>query len=53
MQHPITISRAKNLDGKQKVMLGIVIAIKMAEPLQVKWNLHKAEIALSEIGKKT
>ena len=52
LQHPITISRAKNLDGKQEVMLGYSDSNKDGGTIASKWNLHKAEIALSEIGKK-
>ena len=51
LQHPITISRAKNLDGKQEVMLGYSDSNKDGGTIASKWNLHKAEIALSEIGK--
>ena len=52
LKHPVTQSRAKNLDNKQEVMLGYSDSNKDGGTIASKWNLYKAEIALSEVGKK-
>lgn len=52
LQHPITQSRLRNLGNKQEVMLGYSDSNKDGGTIASKWNLYKAEIALSEVGKK-
>lgn len=51
LKHPITQSRAKNMEFKQEVMLGYSDSNKDGGTIASKWNLYKAEIALTEIGK--
>jgi len=52
LKHPITQSRAKKIAHKQEVMLGYSDSNKDGGTIASKWNLYKAEIALSEIGRK-
>jgi phosphoenolpyruvate carboxylase len=52
LQHPITRSRVKAIGKKQEVMLGYSDSNKDGGTIASKWNLYKAEIALSEIGRK-
>jgi phosphoenolpyruvate carboxylase len=51
LQHPITQSRAQKMGYKQEVMLGYSDSNKDGGTIASKWNLYKAEIALTEIGK--
>lgn len=52
LKHPITESRVKNIGSQQEVMLGYSDSNKDGGTIASKWNLYKAEIALSEIGRK-
>lgn len=52
LKHPITQSRGKKLAYKQEVMLGYSDSNKDGGTIASKWNLYKAEIALSEVGRK-
>lgn len=52
LKHPISLSRAKKLAHKQEVMLGYSDSNKDGGTIASKWNLYKAEIAISEVGKK-
>jgi phosphoenolpyruvate carboxylase len=52
LKHPITQSRAAKMAHKQEVMLGYSDSNKDGGTIASKWNLYKAEIALSEIGRK-
>lgn len=52
LKHPITQSRFKKLAHKQEVMLGYSDSNKDGGTIASKWNLYKAEIALSEVGRK-
>ncbi|TRX16642.1 phosphoenolpyruvate carboxylase [Flavobacterium franklandianum] len=52
LKHPITQSRAKKMAHKQEVMLGYSDSNKDGGTIASKWNLYKAEIALSEVGRK-
>ncbi len=52
LKHPITASRAKKINYKQEVMLGYSDSNKDGGTIASKWNLYKAEIALTEVGKK-
>lgn len=52
LKHPITESRAKNINYKQEVMLGYSDSNKDGGTIASKWNLYKAEIALTETGRK-
>lgn len=51
LKHPVTQSRAKKIGHKQEVMLGYSDSNKDGGTIASKWNLYKAEIALSEIGR--
>jgi len=52
LKHPITQSRAKNMAFKQEVMLGYSDSNKDGGTIASKWNLYKAENALTEVGRK-
>jgi len=52
LQHPITRERLIKTAHKQEVMLGYSDSNKDGGTIASKWNLYKAEIALSEIGRK-
>jgi phosphoenolpyruvate carboxylase len=52
LQHPITMQRSAALSHKQEVMLGYSDSNKDGGTIASKWNLYKAEIALSEVGRK-
>lgn len=52
LQHPISKSRAAKINHKQEVMLGYSDSNKDGGTIASKWNLYKAEMALSEIGRK-
>lgn len=51
LKHPITQSRIKKIGSQQEVMLGYSDSNKDGGTIASKWNLYKAEIALSEIGR--
>lgn len=51
LKHPITRSRGKHTRHKQEVMLGYSDSNKDGGTIASKWNLYKAEIALSEVGR--
>lgn len=50
LKHPITQSRAKKTGFKQEVMLGYSDSNKDGGTIASKWNLYKAEIALTKVG---
>jgi phosphoenolpyruvate carboxylase len=52
LQHPITRERKTMLNHQQEVMLGYSDSNKDGGTIASKWNLYKAEQALSEIGRK-
>jgi phosphoenolpyruvate carboxylase len=52
LQHPITRERLIKTAHKQEVMLGYSDSNKDGGTIASKWNLYKAEIALSETGRK-
>lgn len=52
LQHPVTRERLPKIANKQEVMLGYSDSNKDGGTIASKWNLYKAEIALSETGKK-
>jgi len=52
LKHPITQSRKYKIAHKQEVMLGYSDSNKDGGTIASKWNLFKAEIALSEVGRK-
>lgn len=52
LQHPITKERAGKLFHKQEVMLGYSDSNKDGGTIASKWNLYKAEQALSQVGRK-
>jgi len=52
LKHPVSQSRAKKLAYKQEVMLGYSDSNKDGGTIASKWNLYKAEIAISKVGKK-
>ena len=52
LKHPITQSRATKIAYKQEVMLGYSDSNKDGGTIASKWNLYKAEIALTEVGRK-
>jgi phosphoenolpyruvate carboxylase len=52
LTHPITKSRSAKIANKQEVMLGYSDSNKDGGTIASKWNLYKAEIALSDIGRK-
>ena len=52
LNHPVTRSRAALTQHKQEVMLGYSDSNKDGGTIASKWNLYKAEIALSDIGRK-
>lgn len=51
LQHPITKQRSLNISHKQEVMLGYSDSNKDGGTIASKWNLFKAEMELSEVGK--
>ncbi|TAD85622.1 MAG: phosphoenolpyruvate carboxylase [Bacteroidetes bacterium] len=51
LKHPITQMRMLKIGKKQEVMVGYSDSNKDGGTIASKWNLHKAEIALSEVGK--
>ncbi|MGL5111851.1 MAG: phosphoenolpyruvate carboxylase [Flavobacterium sp.] len=51
LQNTITKQRAAFLDNKQEVMLGYSDSNKDGGTIASKWNLYKAEKALSEVGR--
>lgn len=52
LQHPVTQARLPKIAHKQEVMLGYSDSNKDGGTIASKWNLYKAEIALSETGRK-
>jgi phosphoenolpyruvate carboxylase len=52
LKHPVTQARAVLNHHKQEVMLGYSDSNKDGGTIASKWNLYKAEIALSETGRK-
>jgi phosphoenolpyruvate carboxylase len=52
LQHPFTQARLKHTAHRQEVMLGYSDSNKDGGTIASKWHLHKAEIALSEVGQK-
>ncbi len=52
LKHSITQLRAKKNVHNQEVMLGYSDSNKDGGTIASKWNLYKAEIALSEVGRK-
>ncbi|MFW5831514.1 MAG: phosphoenolpyruvate carboxylase [Prolixibacteraceae bacterium] len=52
LKHPVTQSRLGKTDNKQEVMVGYSDSNKDGGTIASKWNLYKAEIALSETGRK-
>ncbi len=50
LKHPITKARAKKTGFKQEVMLGYSDSNKDGGTIASKWNLYKAEIALTKAG---
>jgi phosphoenolpyruvate carboxylase len=52
LSHPITIKRGERLSHRQEVMLGYSDSNKDGGTIASKWNLHKAEIKLTETGRK-
>lgn len=52
LQNTITKQRAAFLDNKQEVMLGYSDSNKDGGTIASKWNLYKAEKALSAVGRK-
>ncbi|MFW6259779.1 MAG: phosphoenolpyruvate carboxylase [Tangfeifania sp.] len=52
LKHPVTQSRIGKTDKKQEVMVGYSDSNKDGGTIASKWNLYKAEIALSETGRK-
>lgn len=52
LQHPVTKERLVKTAHQQEVMLGYSDSNKDGGTIASKWNLYKAEIALSEIGRK-
>ncbi len=51
LKHPVTLYRGRNIANRQEVMLGYSDSNKDGGTIASKWNLYKAEIALSEIGR--
>jgi len=52
LQNTITKQRSAQLDNKQEVMLGYSDSNKDGGTIASKWNLYKAEKALSAVGRK-
>ncbi|CAM2763956.1 Phosphoenolpyruvate carboxylase, type 1 [Flavobacterium succinicans] len=52
LQNTITKQRTAQLDNKQEVMLGYSDSNKDGGTIASKWNLYKAEKALSAVGRK-
>ncbi len=52
LNHPVTRKRQKMLQDSQEVMVGYSDSNKDGGVLASKWNLYKAEKALSEVGRK-
>jgi len=52
LQHPITKQRARKMKSKQEVMLGYSDSNKDGGTIASKWNIYKAEKALTAIGQK-
>lgn len=50
LQHPLSQQRFQHTGYKQEVMLGYSDSNKDGGTIASKWNLHQAEIALSEVG---
>ncbi|MFP4368200.1 MAG: phosphoenolpyruvate carboxylase [Candidatus Kapaibacterium sp.] len=51
LKHPVTKKRNRKTAYKQEVMVGYSDSNKDGGTIASKWNLHKAEIALSEKGR--
>lgn len=52
LNHPITRQRAEKMQHQQEVMLGYSDSNKDGGTIASKWSLYKAEMALSEVGKR-
>lgn len=52
LQHPVTQARAKRMGGKQEVMLGYSDSNKDGGTIASKWNLYRAEKALTAVGQR-
>lgn len=52
LQHPISKSRSAKIAHKQEVMLGYSDSNKDGGTIASKWNLYKAEMALSAVARK-
>lgn len=52
LAHPVTRRRAGGFDHAHEVMLGYSDSNKDGGTIASKWNLHKAEIALTEVARK-
>lgn len=52
LKHPVTKYRTEKMERRQEVMLGYSDSNKDGGTIASKWNLHKAEIMLAEVGRK-
>ncbi len=52
LDHPITRQRAESMHHQQEVMLGYSDSNKDGGTIASKWNLYKAEMSLSEVGRR-